>query len=84
MSSISTQVSQGGRVVIPASIRQKMNIKTGDKVLLTWDDNLGELRLSTRKQRLIHARELIKNYAKQEGSVVDDLIEERRKSASHE
>ena len=78
MSSISTQVSQGGRVVIPASIRQKMNIKTGDKVLLTWDDNLGELRLSTRKQRLIQ------NYAKQEGSVVDELIEERRKSASHE
>ncbi len=84
MSSVAAQVSQGGRIVIPAEIRQKMNLNTGDQVMLTWDEDLDELRLSTRKQRLKQARNLVKRYAKPTGSVVDELIQERRKAAAAE
>ena len=82
--SVSTQIAQGGRVVIPATFRQKMNIQVGDEILLTWDDELSELRLSTRKQRLQHARDIIKKYAKSNVSIVDALIADRRQAALDE
>ena len=52
MSPIAVQVSKGGRIVIPAEIRQKMAISAGDKVLLSGFDDIHELRSATRKQRL--------------------------------
>lgn len=85
MSSTAIQVSQGGRIVIPVEMRQKMGIKAGDQVLLTWSEESHELRVATRKQRLHHARELVKRYADtSDGSVVDELIRERRQAADDE
>lgn len=84
MSQISVQVSQGGRIVIPAEIRQKMRVNIGDQVLLSWSDESHELRIATRAQRLQRARELAKPYASATGSVVDALISERRQAAADE
>lgn len=84
MSSIAIQVSQGGRIVIPADIRQKMGISIGDQVLLTWQEGSQELRIATRKQRLQHARQLIQRHIKTQDSVVDELIRERRQAATDE
>lgn len=84
MTSIAVNVSQGGRVVIPAEIRQKMQIEVGDQVLLDWSDETGELRIFTRKQRLQHARNLVRKYTRKGVSVVDELIQERRKAAADE
>ncbi|HCI15020.1 MAG TPA: AbrB family transcriptional regulator [Gallionellaceae bacterium] len=81
---MSVQVSQGGRIVIPAEMRQKMGISIGDQVLLTWSDDAHELRIATRKQRLQHAVDLVKRYATASGSVVDELIGERRQAAADE
>ena len=52
MSPIAVQVSKRGRIVIPAEIRQKMAISAGDKVLLSGSDDIHELRIAARKQRL--------------------------------
>ncbi len=84
MSLIAVQVSQGGRIVIPAEIRQKMGINIGDQVLLSWSDEVHELRIATRKQRLQHAVDLVKRYATVTDSVVDGLIRERRQAAADE
>ena len=84
MSQISVQVSQGGRIVIPAEIRQKMGVNIGDQVLLSWSDESHELRIATRAQRLQRARELAKPYASATDSVVDALIRERRQAAADE
>ena len=84
MSSTVVQVSQGGRIVIPVEMRQKMGVKAGDQVLLTWSEESHELRVATRKQRLHHARALVKRYADTDGSVVDELIRERRQAAVDE
>lgn len=51
MTSMTVNVSQGGRIVIPATIRQKMGIEIGDQVLLDWSDGTHKLRVFTRKQR---------------------------------
>ena len=84
MTSILVQVSAGGRVVIPVAIRKKMGIRVGDQVLLDWLDDSKELRIASRKQHLTVSRELVKHYAENEGSVVDELIKERREAAIHE
>lgn len=84
MSQISVQVSQGGRIVIPAEIRLKMGVNIGDKVLLSWSDEVHELRIATRKQRLQNAVSLVKRYASPSDSVVDSLIRERRQAALDE
>ena len=84
MSSTTAQVSQGGRIVIPADIRKKMGIGIGDQVLLTWSEEDHELRVATRKQKRQHAQELVRRYANFENSVVDELIRERRQAATNE
>ena len=81
MSSTAINVSQGCRIVIPVEMRQKMGIKAGDQVLLSWSEESHELRVATRKQRLHHVRALVKRYADTVGSVVDELIQELRQAA---
>ena len=84
MTQISVQVSQGGRIVIPVELRQKMGVNIGDKVLLSWSDDAHELRIATRKQRLENALSLVKRYATPSDSVVDSFIQERRNAALDE
>jgi AbrB family looped-hinge helix DNA binding protein len=43
MSSIMAQVSAGGRIVITSEIRRKMDIRSGDQVILSYHD--GELHI---------------------------------------
>ncbi|MEQ1668080.1 MAG: AbrB/MazE/SpoVT family DNA-binding domain-containing protein [Sulfuriferula sp.] len=84
MPQIAVQVSQGGRIVIPAEMRLKMGVNIGDKVLLSWSDDDHELRIATRKQRLKNAVDLVKPYVPASESVVDALIRERRQAALDE
>jgi len=78
MSSVIAQVSAGGRIVIPAEIRRKMGIHSGDQVILSYHD--GELHIATRKQRLKQAKAIVKAYAG-DISLADELIEERKAEA---
>lgn len=75
MASIVAQVTTGGRIVIPAEIRRKMDIQCGDQVLLSYHD--GELHIASRKQRLQQAKAIVQAFV-QEGSLADQLIAERR------
>ena len=83
MSSVVIQVSQGGRIVIPADIRQKMGIGIGDEVMLTWHEDNHELTIATRKQRLQRARQLVKTHINVTHSIVDELLQERKEAAQH-
>ena len=79
MSSLIAQVSAGGRIVIPAEIRRKMDIHSGDQVILSYHD--GELHIATRKQRLQQAKDIVKASAGNI-SLVEELVEERRAEAN--
>ena len=79
MSSMIAQVSAGGRIVIPAEIRRKMGIHSGDQVILTFHD--GELHVATRKQRLQQAKDIVKACAGNI-SLAEQLVEERRTEAN--
>ena len=77
-----TRVGEKGRVVIPASFREALDIKIGDEVELRIEDN--ELRLSTLKARLAWAQGRVRRLVKPGRSLSKELIAERRKAALRE
>lgn len=59
MTILTTNVSQGGRVVLPLEIRQKLGIEVGDEIILEWFEESAKLRLMTHKMRLQKAKKLV-------------------------
>jgi len=80
--SIKTKVTEGGRIVIPAKMRDALGIKIGNKVTLTLKD--GSLQITTRDEVIRRIEEVMKNYIKPGSSAVDELIKERREEARNE
>jgi len=70
-----TQVSDGGRIVIPVDIRKKMHIKTGDQLLVSFHN--GEIHLSTKEQRLKVSQQMVSKYSTNI-SLADELVKERK------
>lgn len=79
---IQMKMSEGGRVVIPAEIRQSLGLKEGDTVLFDLQD--GEARITTRQVQLRRAQALVRQYVPEGVSLVDELIAERRAEAARE
>ncbi|WP_367025212.1 AbrB/MazE/SpoVT family DNA-binding domain-containing protein [Methylococcus sp. ANG] len=76
------KIGPGGRIVIPAEIRSRLNIKTGDTLVLT--ESAGEIRLSTIEAGTRHAQVLIGRYVSADVNLADELIAERRIEAKRE
>lgn len=77
-----TRINENGRVVIPASFRRALGIQPGDTVVLRIENN--ELRLTTLRQRLAKAQQLVRRHVARTTSLVDELIAERREAARRE
>lgn len=77
-----TRVNENGRVVIPASIRRALGIRSGDTVVLRVEDD--ELRITTLSKRLARAQELVRSHIAPNISLADELIAERREAARRE
>ncbi|HEU4459634.1 MAG TPA: AbrB/MazE/SpoVT family DNA-binding domain-containing protein [Methylibium sp.] len=76
------KVSEGGRVVIPAELREKYGIEIGDTLL--WVEDGGGLRLSSRRDGIRRAQQIAAKYKRPGVSVVDELLAERRLEAERE
>ena len=76
------RVGEKGRLVIPASIREALDIKVGDEVELRIAED--ELRISTLKSRIVRAQQRLRRFVKPGRSLSDELIAERREAAKHE
>lgn len=81
---IQMKMSENGRIVIPAEIRQKMGLKDGD--IVYWELVDGEAHLTTRASRLQRAQARVGRHCPPVAgqSVVDEFIAERRAAAEHE
>jgi AbrB family looped-hinge helix DNA binding protein len=75
-------VDKAGRVVIPASIRQRYGIHEGDKVVINADDT--GIHITTIDQAVKRAQAICARYIKPGVSLVDELIRERREEAARE
>lgn len=79
---VSLQIGADGRVLIPVDLRRQMKID--DRGRLTARIVDGELRLITPALALERLQALARQQDKGSGSVVDELIAERRREAETE
>ena len=79
---IKTKVTEGGRIVIPAKIREAMGIRVGKNVTLKMKN--GSLEITTRDEAVRRIQEMMKPYIVPGRSVVDELIAERRQEVADE
>jgi AbrB family looped-hinge helix DNA binding protein len=78
----SARIGSGGRLVIPAELRNELGLEEGTPVLMRVED--GELRVWTVKEGIRRAQELARPYIIPGRSIVDELIAERHAEAAHE
>jgi AbrB family looped-hinge helix DNA binding protein len=76
------RINQNGRIVIPASFRRALGIQSGDTVVLRIEKE--ELRITTLRQRLAKAQQLVRKHVSPNVSLVDELIAERREASRRE
>jgi AbrB family looped-hinge helix DNA binding protein len=77
-----TRINENGRIVIPSSFRRALGIQSGDTVVLRIED--GELRITTLRQRLATAQQLVCKHVAPTTSLVDELIADRREAGRRE
>lgn len=77
-----TKVVSGGRVQLPAAMRNAAGLADGDTVVLELVD--GEIHLRSQKAMLARVRARLRPYVEEGTSVVDELIAERRAEAARE
>jgi|HubBroStandDraft_6_1064221.scaffolds.fasta_scaffold586821_2 AbrB family looped-hinge helix DNA binding protein len=79
---VQARVNANGRMVIPASFRRALGVKSGDTLILRLENN--ELRITTFRQRLAKAQEFVGKLNIKSKSLADELIADRRKEARRE
>jgi len=82
MSALSTRITKGGRIVIPAEFRRELGLQTGDEVILRLIN--GEVRIKTRREAIKEAQAIVRKHVKKGRSLVDELTRERRTEAERE
>jgi bifunctional DNA-binding transcriptional regulator/antitoxin component of YhaV-PrlF toxin-antitoxin module len=76
------RMSEKGRLVIPAKMREALGMNVGCVLDLRVVD--GELRASTIRSRVRRVQERARRYVKPGTLVSDELSAERREAAKHE
>ena len=73
-------VSDGGRIVIPASMRKALGLNPGDSLSLRVEDN--ELRILPQREAVRRAQQIVAMRVARGRSLVKELSEERRREAA--
>jgi AbrB family looped-hinge helix DNA binding protein len=71
-----------GRVVIPAAFREALGLSEGDTLIASIDN--GELNLLTRRAAVRRAQAIVRQFVRKGESLVDELIEDRRREVERE
>jgi len=79
---VDVKLSEGGRVVVPAALREKYGFAIGDT--LVWQDDEDGLRLVSRREGIRRAQKMLAKYKRPGESVVDEFLAERRAEAARE
>jgi AbrB family looped-hinge helix DNA binding protein len=83
MATARARIDKGGRMLIPARLRRELGIAAGDAVVLEIKG--GELRVRPYKKAIEEAQAIIRKYIPdRDRSLVDELIEQRRREAERE
>ena len=78
------KVISGGKIVIPAELRRELGVKDGDSIVIERDER-GQLVLKSYAQVVKEVQAAFRAMiAPYEGSIVDELIADRRREAAME
>lgn len=78
-----TKIEADGKIQLPPQILKELDFQTGQDIELEVEKKT--LRVSlTRAERLKRARELVRKYVPEGVSLVDELIEDRRREAEND
>ena len=73
-------LSEGGRIVIPASVRKALVVGPGDSLSLRVEDR--ELRIVSQREAVRRAQDIVSKRIASGRSLVKELREERKREAS--
>ena len=73
-------LSEGGRIVIPASVRKALGVGPGDSLSLRVEDK--ELRIVSQREAVRRAQDIVSKRIASGRSLVKELREERKREAS--
>jgi AbrB family looped-hinge helix DNA binding protein len=76
------RLGEKGRIVIPAAMREKLEMKENEVIDLRVED--GELRIVTLRETIRRVQERARKYVKPGTLVSEELSAERREAAKHE
>lgn len=76
------RINENGRIVIPAEIRQRLDIKPGDTLYLTAEGD--NLRIESHRARIRRVQESLRHLIPPDRLLSDELIAERREEARRE
>jgi AbrB family looped-hinge helix DNA binding protein len=76
------RVASGGRIVIPAEVRQELGIKEGEEILISRGQD--GYRLTTYREAIQRAQDLFTGTKKPGEMVVDEFLRERCVEAEKE
>jgi len=76
------RVADGGRIVIPADVRERLGLDVGTDLVLTVEDDHATLMKAKAARQM--ARERVKTYVKGKGSLSEELMAERKQEAERE
>ena len=76
------RVADGGRIVIPADVRERLGMEVGaDLVMTVGGDHVTLMNAKAARHR---ARQLVRRYVKPGVSLSEELMAERKKEAARE
>ena len=81
-SGVTTKISKGGRIVIPAEFRRELGLEIGDAVAVSLVDN--EIRIIPRSEAVKRAQALVRKRIPKGRSLVAELHEDRQREAANE
>jgi AbrB family looped-hinge helix DNA binding protein len=76
------KLGPGGRVVIPAGMREKLGLSEGDVLMATFES--GEMKLVTLVESVRRAQALVRKSVPAGRNLVDELLEDRRLEVAKE
>lgn len=74
------KLTEGGRIIIPATMRKRLGLHVGDEVILDVEDN--ELRLRSLSTAISRAQANVREYVGEKERLSEELIRDRRREAS--
>jgi AbrB family looped-hinge helix DNA binding protein len=77
------KIIEGGKLVIPASMRRAMGIAPGDTVVVELLSE-GELRVRPLASAIREAQEIVRRSVRRDRSLADELMRERKQDTDRE